>query len=93
VIGRSDARMVSFSTELQNCCSICSPETAMKSDRHVCVTMNYIHHNPVKHGLCEKGQEWTWSSAKDWLARVGREEAQAFWMEYPVKEYGRDWDV
>lgn len=68
-------------------------ETAMKSERHACVTLNYIHHNPVKHGVCAKWREWPYSSAIAWLERVGHEEAAAFWAEYPVKEYGRDWDV
>ncbi|OQC22900.1 MAG: hypothetical protein BWX70_02990 [Verrucomicrobia bacterium ADurb.Bin070] len=68
-------------------------ETAMKSDRHACVTLNYIHHNPVKHGVCAKWQDWPYSSATAWLERVGHEEATAFWAEYPVKEYGRKWDV
>ena len=68
-------------------------ETAMKSERHACVTLNYIHHNPVKHGVCAKWREWPYSSAIAWLERVGHEETAAFWAEYPVKEYGRNWDV
>ncbi|MDX9793478.1 MAG: hypothetical protein RBU24_08240 [Kiritimatiellia bacterium] len=68
-------------------------ETAMKSERHACVTLNYIHHNPVKHGVCAKWREWPYSSATAWLERVGHEEAAAFWAEYPVKEYGRKWDM
>ncbi len=68
-------------------------ETAMKSERHACVTLNYIHHNPVKHGVCAKWREWPYSSATAWLERVGLEEAAVFWAEYPVKEYGREWDV
>ena len=68
-------------------------ETAMKSNRHVCVTLNYVHHNPVKHGVCAKWRDWPYSSAPAWLERVGHEDAAAFWAEYPVKEYGKDWDV
>jgi len=68
-------------------------ETAMKSDRHACVTMNYIHNNPVKHGVCEKWQAWPFSSAVVWLENVGHEAATAFWMDYPVKDYGKLWDV
>ena len=68
-------------------------ETAMKSERHACVTLNYIDHNPVKHGVCTKWREWPYSSATSWLERIGHEEAAAFWAEYPVKEYGRKWDM
>jgi putative transposase len=70
-----------------------SMETAMKSERHTCVAMNYIHNNPVKHGVCEKWQAWPYSSAGAWLETVGREAAGLFWREYPVKDYGCDWDV
>jgi Transposase and inactivated derivatives len=68
-------------------------ETAMKSERHVSVTMNYIHNNPVKHGFCKKWQDWPYSSARMWLEKVGHDEAERFWHEYPVRNYGNDWDI
>ena len=36
-------------------------EHAIKSERHFWATVNYIHHNPVKHGYVKKWQEWTFS--------------------------------
>jgi putative transposase len=68
-------------------------ETAMKSDRHAHATMNYIHNNPVKHGLVTKWQDWPYSSARAWLERVGQEVAERFWTDYPVGEYGKTWDI
>ena len=55
--------------------------------------MNYIHHNPVKHGYVDKWQDWPWSSAAEFLARVGRETAEKIWREYPILDYGKKWDV
>ena len=67
-------------------------ETVMKSERHYYATVNYIHHNPVKHRYVEKWTEWPWSSAAAWLAEHGREAAAAQWREYPIGEYGAGWD-
>ena len=39
----------------------------MKSDGHYLATVNYIHHNPVKHRYTEKWTDWPWSSARDWM--------------------------
>jgi putative transposase len=67
-------------------------ETAMKSDRHYWATLNYVHHNPVHHGYVERWQDWPFSSAAAYLAKVGREIAGKTWNTYPVLDYGKDWD-
>ena len=67
-------------------------ETAMKSERHYWATVNYIHHNPVKHRQVQKWQDWPFSSVHSFLAARGREEAMELWREYPVDEYGKGWD-
>lgn len=67
-------------------------ETAMKSERHFWATVNCIHHNPVKHGYVEKWQDWPFGSAAQHLDSVGPDEARRNWVEYPVNEYGKDWD-
>lgn len=67
-------------------------ETAIKSERHFWATLNYIHHNPVKHGFAEKWQDWPFSSARSFLEKSGRTEALWLWKEYPVEEYGNGWD-
>jgi len=67
-------------------------ETAMKSERHFWATLNYIHHNPIKHGYAEKWQDWPFSSASSFLDRCGQVEALRLWKEYPVDEYGKGWD-
>jgi putative transposase len=67
-------------------------ETLMKSERHFWATLNYIHHNPVKHGLVKAWQEWPFSSAGQFIDTCGRSEAERLWREFPISEFGKGWD-
>ena len=67
-------------------------ETAMKSEAHYWATVNYIHHNPVKHRCGDAQDQWKWSSFSDWKKGVGREALVDLWNGYPVDDYGKDWD-
>lgn len=67
-------------------------EREMQSQRHFLASMNYIHHNPVKHGYVDDWKDWAHSSAAEYLERIGRERALEIWREYPVLDYGREWD-
>jgi len=67
-------------------------ETVMKSQGHYHATVNYIHHNPVKHGYVKKWTDWPWSSATSFLEEHGREDAEKLWRQYPIGEYGQGWD-
>jgi len=66
-------------------------DRGIKSRRHFWASVNYIHHNPVHHGYVERWQDWPWSSAADFIERVGRETASKIWREYPVLDYGKTW--
>ncbi|MFI5381561.1 MAG: REP-associated tyrosine transposase [Tepidisphaerales bacterium] len=68
-------------------------EREIRSERHFWATLNYVHHNPVRHGYVEKWTDWPWSSAADYLGEVGRETAANIWREYPVLDYGEGWDA
>jgi putative transposase len=68
-------------------------ERPMKSKRHFWATLNYVHHNPVHHGYVQTWQHWPWSSAKEFLERVGRAQALEIWEQYPIMDYGKKWDV
>ena len=68
-------------------------ERPMKSPRHFWATLNYVHHNPVHHGYVDQWQDWPWSSAAEYLKKVGRERALEIWKQYPVLDYGKKWDV
>jgi putative transposase len=48
-------------------------ERSMRSERHYYATLNYIHHNAVKHGYVTKWQDWPFTSARDFLAVVGED--------------------
>ena len=37
--------------------------------------------------------DWRWSSAEEYLAQIGRAEAERVWKEYPIRDYGKKWDV
>lgn len=67
-------------------------ETCMKSDRHFWATLNYVHHNPVHHGYVRQWQNWPFGSGGAFLNQVGREKAAQLWKQYPLREYGKDWD-
>jgi putative transposase len=67
-------------------------ETAIKSDRHFWATLNYVLHNPVRHGYVERWQDWPYSNAAEFLAGIGYDEAVRRWREYPLFDYGKDWD-
>ncbi len=42
--------------------------------------LRYIHRNPVKRGLCEKPEDWTWSSFRHYaLGEVGAVEIESEW--------------
>jgi putative transposase len=65
----------------------------MKSDRHFWASLNYVHNNAVHHGYVKRWQDWPYSSAAKFLAEMSEEEAKRIWREYPVLDYGKDWDI
>jgi putative transposase len=68
-------------------------DRTIRSHRHFWASVNYIHHNPVRHGYTEKWQDWPWSSAAAFVERVGRETASKIWRKYPILDYGKTWDI
>jgi putative transposase len=64
----------------------------IRNEAHGWATLNYLHHNPAKHGYVSKWQEWPWSSAREYLAHMGSAEALRRWKHYPILDYGSGWD-
>lgn len=64
----------------------------IRSERHLYTTVNYIHYNPVKHGYVTKIDQWEFSSAKDFLDMISKEKAIDIWKQYPILDFGKDWD-
>jgi len=69
-----------------------SLEREISGDAHHIAAIHYVHHNPVKHGYVKRWDEWKWSSAAEYLERLGREEVERRWKEYPLLNFGVGWD-
>ena len=69
-----------------------SIERPIQNDRHHVSAMQYVHHNPVKHGYARKWTDWRWSGAAEYIERIGRDEAERRWREYPLLSFGKGWD-
>ena len=67
-------------------------DRGMRNCDHFWSTVNYIHHNPVRHGYVTQWTDWPFSSACDYLEVVGRDQAVEFWKQYPHLDYGKGWD-
>jgi len=67
-------------------------ERAIRSERHFWASLNYVHYNPVHHGLVKRWEDWPWSSAREFLKTVGPDKAAEIWKTYPIKDYGKKWD-
>lgn len=65
----------------------------IRSERHFFTTINYLHFNPVKHGWAESPYEWKESSVHWYLEHHGRDWLREVWQKYPVKNYGKEWDI
>jgi putative transposase len=68
-------------------------DRAIRSQEHYYRTLNYIHYNPVKHGFVELPYHWQHSSVHWYFESYGREWLRDTWTEYPVRNYGDDWDI
>jgi putative transposase len=56
-------------------------------------TFNYIHFNPVKHGLIDDVYEWPWSSLFLYEEGFGRGWLRETWKSnVPPEDYGHGWD-
>ena len=67
-------------------------DRAIRSERHYFATLNYIHYNPVKHGWSKSSYDWRESSVHWYLENFGRQWLRDSWIEYPVRDYGKNWD-
>ncbi|MBN1999451.1 transposase [candidate division KSB1 bacterium] len=64
----------------------------IRSERHFWATVNYVHHNPVHHKYVKKWEDWPFSSVREYLQKVGKENAAQIWRDYPILGYGKGWD-
>ena len=67
-------------------------ERNVRGERHRMATMNYVHHNAVHHGYVKTWKDWPFSSAHEFLEKMGYTEAQHIWKTYPILNFGKGWD-
>ena len=67
-------------------------ERNIRGERHRLATMNYVHNNPVHHGYTENWHEWPFSSAQEYLEKLGYAKARQIWKAYPILDFGKGWD-
>jgi len=67
-------------------------DRAIRSEPHTYTTLNYIHFNPVKHGVAPSPYDWIWSSVHWYLDTFGRDYLRDCWRMYPLHDYGKGWD-
>ncbi len=70
-----------------------SMETGIRSERHFWASLLYVLNNAVKHRYVTRWQDWPFCNASDWLETIGRERALMMWKEYPIHDFGKDWDL
>lgn len=68
-------------------------DRAIRSDRHFNTSLNYIHFNPVKHCATQSPYDWETSSVHWYLEYHGRDWLRDLWVRYPVRDYGKKWDI
>ncbi|MCP4140267.1 MAG: transposase [Chloroflexi bacterium] len=68
-------------------------DRAIRNEKHLQRSLNYIHYNPVKHGLVEDVYAWKWSSLFLYEDEKGKAWLQENWKKYkPSSHFGKRWD-
>jgi len=49
--------------------------------------INYIHHNPVKHGYVSKMKDYQFSSFNTYIKKYGQEFVEDMFRQYPIVDY------
>ncbi len=66
----------------------------MRDELQLHRTLNYIHHNPVKHGYVRDVFDWQWSSLFLYENDMVKAWLNDHWTKYrPSAEFGKGWDV
>jgi len=62
-------------------------DTCIREEKDLWTRFNYIHHNPVKHGYCDRMEGYRFSSFARYLNEKGREWLDDCFMSYPVVDF------
>jgi REP-associated tyrosine transposase len=64
----------------------------VRSERHMAACLHYVIWNPVKHGHVDAMADWPWSSVHELTAEHGVTWVEELVREYPLGDFGKDWD-
>jgi len=59
----------------------------LRSEKDFYMHLNYIHQNPVKHGLVKKMSKYKWSSIHKYIEEKGKEWIIDCFREYPIIDF------
>lgn len=59
----------------------------IRNERDYYTHLNYIHHNPVKHGLVGRMEDYPFSSYREFIQRNGREWVDYCFYTYPIIDF------
>ncbi len=62
-------------------------DRCIRSERDLYTRLNYIHHNPIKHGLVLNIDEYEWSSYRTYLLKKGEEWLRECFEKYPIVDF------
>jgi putative transposase len=62
-------------------------DRCIRSEKDFWVHLNYIHHNPVKHGHAQKMEEYAFSSYGYWLKKNGSDWMASVFQQYPIIDF------
>jgi len=64
----------------------------IRSERHFWTCLHYMIFNPVKHGYVDQMEHWAWSCVHELAAERGKPWVEDLCREFPLLEFGKDWD-
>lgn len=62
-------------------------DRCIRSEKDLYTRLNYIHHNPVKHGLALSMDDYKWSSYRKYLSDKGEEWLKDCFEKYPIYDF------
>ncbi len=62
-------------------------DRCIRSERDLYTRLNYIHHNPIKHGLVLNIDEYEWSSYKIYMENKREEWLRECFEKYPIVDF------
>jgi putative transposase len=62
-------------------------DSCVRKEMDFWVRFNYIHHNPVKHGLVDRMGDYAYSSYGVWVRKMGQEWVDDVWDRYPIVDF------